>query len=121
MKVLTLIVAILLIGTELSADDLDRGAVPFQAEGVIVTTSPVRDAPPHGLFNLFLGKEVESTQQGTKVKIIGKKTYGGFSGTNTWYQVESVNDLEASKDRPLWIYGGIEGKKTQIKINEIPK
>lgn len=52
------------------------------------------------------------------MRIIGKKTYGGFSGANVWYQVESVNDLKASDDRPLWIYGGIEGESQKVIINE---
>ena len=98
--------------------ELDREAKPLNATGTIVSTSPVRDAPPHGLFNLFVGREVEGTVQNSQVKIIGKKTYGGFSGVNVWYQVESVNDLKASDDRPLWIYGGIEGKSQQVIINE---
>ena len=100
------------------AEGLDRGAIPFNAEGTVVTTSPVRDAPPHGLFNLFVGNEIESTKQNTTVHIIGKKTYGGFSGANTWYLVESVNELKATKDRPLWIYGGVEGQSQQIIVNE---
>ena len=100
------------------AGELDRGAIPFKAEGTIITTSPVRDAPPHGPLNLFVGKEIKSTEQNTTVKIIGKKNYGGFSGTNIWYQVESVNGLEATKDRPLWVFGGTEGKAQQIIVNE---
>ncbi len=116
MKIVIFILAIL---TSLSAEaeGLDRDAIPFEVEGTVVTTSPIRDAPPHGLFNLFVGKQVESIELNSKVKIIGKKTYSGFSGTNVWYQVESVNDLKATNNRPLWIYGGVEGKTPQVQVN----
>lgn len=114
-----IIFVILIIGTDLYAADLDRGAIPFKAEGTIVTASPIREAPPHGVFNLLLGRKIESTIQNSKVKIIGKKSYGGFSGANVWYQVESVNNLTTSKEQPLWIYGGVEGQQQQIQINQI--
>lgn len=115
-----LIIFIMLItAADLYAADLDRGAVPFKAEGTIITISPIRDAPPHGVFNLLLGQGIESTVKNSKVKIIGKKSYGGFSGVNIWYQVESVNDLITSEEQPLWIYGGVEGQKQQVQINQI--
>ncbi|WP_127558281.1 hypothetical protein [Saccharospirillum alexandrii] len=116
MKILIMTI-VLLLSFSAEAESIERGAIPFEAEGTVITTSPVREAPPHGLFNLFVGQQIESTRQNSTVKIIGKKTYGGFSGTNVWYQVESVNDLTATEDRPLWIYGGVEGEAQQIQIN----
>ena len=111
-----IVLVLLLYGPSVFGDELERGAIPFKADGVVVTTSPIRKAPPHGLLNLFLGKEVESTIQGSTVKIIGKKTYGGFSGVNVWYQLEAANELTATIVQPLWVYGGIEGDLPLIKI-----
>jgi len=118
MRFIGLIFVCLISVSAEAGDLLNRGAIPFKAEGTIVIISPIREAPPHGLLNLFVGQQIESTKKNTKVKIIGKKTYGGFSGTNIWYQVENVNDLTATKNSPLWIYGGVEGKTQQIIINE---
>jgi hypothetical protein len=119
MRIAILIFTFFGLNNTYAEPELDRNATPFNAVGTIVSSSPVRDAPPHGLFNLFIGKEVESTVQNTEVKIIGKKTYGGFSGANIWYQVKPVNEMQADKERPLWIYGGIEGESQQVIINEL--
>ncbi|GLT18791.1 hypothetical protein GCM10007938_25720 [Vibrio zhanjiangensis] len=116
MKLITFASALLYSGFLYAEVKLDRDAVSLNAVGIIVSPSPIRSAPPHGLFNLFVGKEIESTVLNEQVKIIGKKTYGGFSGTNVWYQVESVNDLETSDIGPLWIYGGVEGKSDSIQV-----
>lgn len=100
---------------------LDREAVPFNATGTVKFTSPIRDAPPHGPFNLFLGEEIKSTYQDQKVKIVGKKTYNGFKGTHIWYQLESADNKSGNANKPWWVYGGLEGETPQIKIDNIQK
>ena len=101
------------------AQGTERGVVSFQAEGVVTTQSQVREAPPHGPFNLFVGKPIKSIDDGSQIEIIGKKTYSGFSGTHVWYQIEPIEEREDESTTPLWIYGGVEGKNSQVELEKI--
>ncbi|MDH4265874.1 MAG: hypothetical protein OEW45_09580 [Deltaproteobacteria bacterium] len=95
------------------------GVVSFNAVGQATIASEDREAPPYGPFNLFVGKEIKKIEQGTELRIVGKKTYSGFSGTHVWYQIQP---LEKQGDQPYtasWVYGGVEGKTPQVKLETI--
>ena len=113
-----IIMVLVITASSVQAQDLDSGAMSYQAVGKVQSTSPIRDAPPHGLFNLFIGKELKSTAQGEEVQIIGKKTYSGFSGTHIWYQLKSTAVEPGETSSPKWLYGGVEGETPQIQIME---
>ncbi|MCB0128632.1 MAG: hypothetical protein KDK04_06965 [Candidatus Competibacteraceae bacterium] len=95
---------------------LNKGTIPLEAEGRITLPTEVRAAPPHGPFNLLIGKTLKNVETGSTVSIVGKKTYSGFSGTHVWYQVESTPDSPATQAVSGWIYGGIEGKDPDIQL-----
>ena len=111
-------IGVLLVSFNLWADELDRGANPYQAEGLVMTPLPVRTAPPYGAFSMFVGRKVGKLRPDEKVEIIGIKRYGSFSGMNTWYQIKNVNNLTASKKQPLWVDGGTDGKEKNILVTE---
>lgn len=117
MKYISIVMAFLLYAG-ISAAELDSGAVAYKASGVFTTNSSIRESPPHGFLNLFVGKTIKKSQKDTEINIIGKKTYGGFSGTNVWYQIESTKESTATYGQSLWVYGGVEGKKLEVKITK---
>jgi len=113
-------VAVLLVASAYAyAQDAGKGAAPFQAEGRVFYTSHVREAPPYGPFNLFIGKKMESVDKGTKVEIVDKKTYSGFDGTHVWYQIEPLERQPGKQPTRVWIYGGVEGKDPQVKLEKV--
>lgn len=89
------------------------GAIPFKFEGTLNATSESWSAPPHGLLNLFVGNQLDSIPLGTRIKVIGKKTYYGFKGSHVWYLLDTLQIA----DKGVWIYGGIEGEKVVLKQN----
>ncbi|EKO3482283.1 hypothetical protein M0358_002385 [Vibrio fluvialis] len=99
--------------------ELDRNASPVNAVATLLSNTPIKDAPPHGLFNLFVGQTIENTTQDIQVQVIGKKTYGGFDGVNVWYQVKPIDNLKSVEGKPLWIYGGVEGKGQQVLFTDV--
>jgi hypothetical protein len=101
------------------AQGLEIGVVPFKAVGQVMTASEAREAPPYGPFNLFVGKEIKKIEQGTELKIVGKKTYSGFSGTHVWYQIQPIEKQRDQPSTASWVYGGVEGKSPQVKLETI--
>ena len=91
--------------------DLAPGAIPFSAKATVQTESILRDSPPHGFLNLFVGKEVEQLPVGEEVLIVGKRTYGGFSGRQVWYQIDS--NVTAN----VWVFGGTEGFSSNLDLH----
>lgn len=126
MKLLTFVI-ILLFSTLINAQQLDKGAYPFNAIGKVTEELPIRKAPPHGFLNLFLGKKIKTLNKDTEVEIIGIKMYGGFKGTHIWYQLINTDASENENVAPWWIYAGekIKGehssseKALRVKIQEI--
>jgi hypothetical protein len=113
-------VAVLLVACAYAyAQDAGKGAATFQAEGRVTDTAHVREAPPYGPFNLFIGGTMGSVDKGTEVKIIDKKTYSGFDGTHVWYQIEPLERQAGKEPTRGWIYGGVEGKDPQVKLEKI--
>jgi hypothetical protein len=116
MKLLVTVV-LALMSTQTGAEDIGKGAVPFSAKGVVSSSAQVRDAPPYGPLNLFVGKKVEVLPQGEKVNIVGRKAYGGFDGDHVWYQITSAKRSAQSS----WVYGGVEGQTSDVKVEKIIK
>ena len=114
MRIITA-VAFLIWSALAVAQELEKGVVPFKAEGTVRSQSQIRAAPPHGPLNLFVGKQIETIEPGDKLKIIGKKTYGGFSGAHIWYQIEP-SEQQNQPATHRWVYGGVEGKDPQVPI-----
>ena len=113
------VLVVVIASTHVYAQVLEKGVVPFNAAGAVWISSEVREAPPHGPFNLLVGKEIRKIDQGTEVNIMGKKTYSGFSGTHVWYQIEPVQAQAAQPSTAWWVYGGVEGRATHVKLEAI--
>lgn len=120
MKLITLIV-LGVAGTCAYAQVLEKGVIPFSAEGVVSSPVQVREAPPYGLLNLFVGKGIKTIPQGEKINILGKKTYAGFSGAHVWYQVGLVDKQGSDQMTIRWVYGGVEGQDSPIQLEKITK
>jgi hypothetical protein len=112
---LALVFLFLAAHRNLDAEDVDKGRIPFEADGLITGQAQAREAPPYGPFNLFIGKKILRLDKGTEVKIIGKKTYSGFEGTHTWYAIEPLTTGKEPAG-PLWLYGGVEGEQSAIQL-----
>ena len=65
-----------------------------------------RAAPPYGPLNLFVGDKLYSFKEGTIVEVVGRKSYGGFSGSQMWLEVVPVGTDTTSPRKPVWILGG---------------
>ena len=111
--------ALIIASTCVCAQAQDNSVEPFQAEGVVTSTSRLREAPPHGPFNLFVGKSTETITEGSQVEILDKKTYSGFSGTHVWYKIRPTEQQRNELTTPAWIYGGVEGKDSQVELEKI--
>lgn len=105
-----------------------KDAVVYRAIVKALVPISIRDAPPHGLLNLFVGKEINKIAPGMELEIIGKKTYPGFSGTHVWYQLSPLITNSPSEQKPdlrirdfknqssKWIYGGVEDHNEFVTI-----
>lgn len=87
------------------------------ANATVVAVPETRTEPPHGLFKLFVGKEVkDAVQVGDVVKVLGVNKYYGFKGTHVWYQIEPPHEVEGIEG-PVWVYVGIEEAEGPLTIN----
>lgn len=71
------------------------------------THAELHEKPPHGPLNVLVGKTLDTLPKGEAVVVTGKKAYGGFSGRQVWYEVET-------NTQKGWIYGGVEGRNTVL-------
>ena len=76
--------------------------------GIITTDSvEIRESPPHGPFNLFIGDEIlTSVGQGTIVEIVDERNVGTFEGSQVWYSIRPLH--ATTMDREWWINAGME-------------
>lgn len=113
------------------SNQLDKGAIAYNATGIVLNSTSIRDAPPHGIFNLFVGQEIIKVTPGMKLNIIGRKTYAGFLGTHVWYQLAPSITIRSFKSpdyvstdklsnvrhqNSRWVYGGIDGYTKSVNI-----
>jgi len=115
----TAMLVVVIASTHVYAQVLEKGVVPFKAVAEVRTSSEAREAPPYGPFNLLVGKEITKIEPGMEVKIVGKKTYNGFSGAHVWYQIEPVKKQVDQPSTAWWVYGGVEGKPPHVKLETI--
>ena len=103
--------------------------IRFVGQGEVISSCEAREAPPYGLFDLFIGKKIGEIQPGTRVAVRQKHTYSGFSGTRVWYEIsppeaESVSteagDGGSVESQSWWIYGGVEGETSCLKFQALP-
>ncbi len=81
----------------------------------LITPVTARTAPPHGPLNLFVGDRLFELQQGDVVDVVGRKSYGGFTGAQIWLEVAKRSaDGTASRTR-AWIPAG-----TLVKDSVLP-
>ena len=102
-------------GAHVSAEQIDI-AVTWLTErpdhqavvlGVIATDSAeLRESPPHGPLNLFIGSEIQADiGRGTFVEIVNEKHVGTFHGREVWY---GIRPLGRDIEREWWINAGTE-------------
>lgn len=80
--------------------------------GVIATdAAELRESPPYGPLNLFIGHEIQAdVGRGTVVEIVDEKRIGTFTGREVWYAIRPLDStIHHTNDRELWINAGTEG------------
>lgn len=84
------------------------------AEVRLVVDATARTAPPHGPLNLFVGDKVFNFKKGSVVEVVGRKTYGGFSGAEVWLEVLPATEAAALPRKTVWVHGGSLTKETVL-------
>ena len=109
----TFIVLLLAFVVGAKAESVRGGVISLDATAQIAEPLTVTDAPPHGFFNLSVGKTVGRVDPGHQISIIGKKSYAGFSGMHIWYQLKT-----GTQSKEKWLYGGLEGTSATVKLRQ---
>lgn len=79
-----------------------------------------RTAPPHGPMNLLVGEKIKDVPKGTELTVLGKKTYGGFSGSHVWLEVEPSVQAPSSVKEKYWVYGGVQNAVNVVPSRVVP-
>jgi hypothetical protein len=85
---------------------------PGNAQIKVNEATTARTGPPSGPLNFFVGGKLGVVPRGTELVVVGKKSYGSFSGAEIWLEVEAkdqnatVIEGYKGKNEKFWIYGG---------------
>lgn len=85
------------------------------AEVRLTADAAARTAPPHGPLNLFVGEKLFEFKKGSVVEVVGRKAYGGFSGSQVWLEVlPRATTNPTTQQKTVWVLGGSLTKETVL-------
>ncbi len=90
------------------------GTADLSTQVRLITPATARTDPPHGPFNLFVGDRLFDLKQGDVVNVVGRKSYGGFTGAQIWLEVAKRSaDGKVSKTT-AWIPAGTLSRESVL-------